>query len=272
MATYKNTTSVTTVLVDDLGAVPIDGDTVLIVQGSQTYSGQLDAIAGADLAVFTQMSGSNASLGNGNSPLQIDAALLEILGGGPSYAIAGGENGSQDRVHFSPGNPQATALFMDAACTNFEALVARVLTIQSSYDITNLYASGTVGSLILEAGGTDPTLVVLAPNTGAIMNATIERSPTTLDVGRGAKASMKDGEFPTNLILNGGEYVHRSGTITAIDGGGIIDLTQLTEDWAPTAWNVTKPTIVKAPPAKGFAWTQPTNVRAPFRVVPFGEG
>lgn len=263
-------------IVTDLGATPVAGDTVELVQGQQAYSSPLNALASVDLAAFIVQASCSVSLGNGNSPLYVDAALVRILGRGLSYALRGGSALSHDRVQYNPFDPRAVAFFSDATCPLFEVMSGADVQVMASYAVDTAYVSGLVGTVHIELGGTDPTSVIVGGRLGGTgPRLLLGRSPDALELHAGSSCELTtDTAKPVLLTLCGGRFVGRGPAPDDITGGGIVDLRQIRTAFAPaTGWVVTAPTRVLAPPSNGPSWTPPasSDIHAPFEVVAYGQ-
>lgn len=260
-------------IASDLSGAPIAGDTVLLTQGAGqfVYDTGLNGLAAVDLAAFIAAPSSGASIGDGNDGLHVDAALVQLLGGGRAYSLRGGAAASQDRVEFGPRDAECVGRFAAADCADFAAWSGGVVTLTADYEAADLYLSGTLRRCVLEAvsGVAEPARVFLTgPSLGGPgPRLNCARNPAAMDIGPGCTADMAAGARATTTNLRGGTLRHRSGLITTLNSHGVVDLRLAEENFAPTTWNLIGATRVIVAAGSPFTVKTPDGLDAPFEVV-----
>ncbi len=262
MATYQNIyrdAGIDTSIGDPTLAT---NDNVHLVEGSDSYTTELDQLAGVKLAQFAAFAGFEGNIGDTGAALQLDADLVELLWSGQHAYVAGVLTKTIGKLVHKPVNNGMLSL-ASATVTNL-AVAGGTALVRSSVTATNLRCLG--GTTGVEESATVTTLEAGGMNRQTVVN--LRASLTTLNAYAGATVRALDiGITPTNLGLYGGTVAYQGGDITTVNvgpNGGVLDLRRLGQSIAVATWNVNGLLTILAPDSGVVAGWRPEDATSAF--------
>ena len=199
-------------------AVPVNGDDVFLISGSQAVTGGLaqGAVTLASLRTGPGYTGSIAT--SAAAALTINATTFDFASGGSACYI----DGTFTTVRVSGGVGGANMLNLDGTITTCRALGGLgTLTIENGADLTTLEViQAPVLTVVVEANVT--SLATLTVDSGDV---TYSSNCTTLVCRGGSVTSDGTATLGTLNLQPGGTVVYNSsGTLTTLNGeGGFLD-------------------------------------------------
>lgn len=192
--------------------LPTSGDTLFILEGSQTVNAGLTALASVDLELCILGERFYGKFGDTGSPVSLlisnsaDAELRVLGGSGYAYINAVGD-GIDNALIDAVGGAK---VFFTAGTLGVLKNVSGETQVQNGCDVTSVYRSGGVVDM-----GPDSTAATLVVATGG--SGTIEREVTTATISGGrTKMAMKSSTAVGTLNVHGGTVeANYTGTVTA---------------------------------------------------------
>jgi hypothetical protein len=257
---YSNTVKSTS-LHDAIGAPTLGASDEVFVGGGEnqdTYTADLNGLGSTAIAGFYVTPEHTSQIGDGESPLLINADVMVIEGGGRSYALKGNDSNTVDRFDWSPVNNAAGSIGLYSSITLLRVMGAGLLSVLGDA----VFVDGEVhpGCSIVAMAGTAATSLTVAGS------ADLYRDVGTLSVERSGVARCRSTAVtPTTVNVRGGRVELQGSTVTInVSAGSVVDFSKARSDLTVT-WNVTGPFTMIDPPSGVSVTAPPATARVTRR-------
>lgn len=248
-----------------VGSPTLGGTDVLRVAGgtNQTdYTESLDAMSTA-IAEAYFLPAYTGMVGDGLSPLLLQAGVISVASGSPSVALKGDNSGTVSRFDWLPRFGATGEISLYDTITLLRVMAAGRLRVLGSAALTTAYV-GPSAHLLAEDGDAATTVVVAGV-------ADLRRDVGTLSVhGSGVARCLETTVTPATFNVHGtaARAQAQGSTCTVnIGAGGTFDMSLATSDLTVT-WNPDGPFTVVEPP-EGVGYTAPPDIWVEAGLVTF---
>ncbi|MEM1185211.1 MAG: hypothetical protein AAGI53_09440 [Planctomycetota bacterium] len=255
MTTYQNTTPSASIYTSIGEPTLSNGDVVDLVEGASDYTQGLANLSGVELASFTAHPGFTGTIGGDGASLMLDAVDVRLLWGGRRAYLEGVAGKTIASLLSMPATGNAATHLAAMSVTSLN-LVRGEATVADTVTATTVRVLG--GSTRIRKGAAIATLeaaaAVGAPGSGGTTTVDLYADVGTVRAQAGSVVRALDlGISPATLAIDGGRVEWRGGDIGTLSvgpGGGILDLSALSQSIAIADFVLSGPLRI-VPPMSG---------------------